>query len=155
MSTQTKTKETPEAQVIHLPTPNTVTLPKPEKGFHYVQVPEDITQSTIRIPIVASLCRISSGDLLAGLDEDLRELIKQVQLLGEKGHVTLKIAASAGGLKKVKIDPAITKKIPTEKAESSILYASTEGQLLVRDPDQPELDLRIIDADTPPARRVL
>jgi hypothetical protein len=150
-----KTAEFQEAQVIHLPTANTINLPYPEPGYHYVQVPKDITQSTIRQPIVASLCRISNGDLLAGMDEDLSELIKSVQTLGEKGHITLKLTVAPGGMKKVKIDPTLTKKIPTEKAESSILYASSEGQLLLRDPDQPELDLRIIEDAAPAPRRVI
>lgn len=122
-----------------------VSLPQPEKGFQYVQVPKDLQKTAITSGGVAALCRIGNGDFIAGLTEDLQEVAKACLMLGEKGSITIKLAFAAGGMKKLTIKPSISVKAPKEKTEESILFATPDGQLLTRDPDQPELDLRVID----------
>lgn len=57
-------------------------------------------------------------------------------------------------MKKLTIKPSIAVKAPKEKTEESILFATPDGQLLTRDPDQPELDLREMDANTPNFRHI-
>ena len=144
-----KPAPTHEASVVALPT-NMVNLPAPEPGFAYVQVPADLQKAAITSGAVAALCRIGGGDFIAELDDDLREVAKACLTLGEKGSITIKLAFSAGGMKKLNIQPTVTAKAPKEKTESSILFATLDGQLVSRDPDQPELpNLRVIDAELP------
>jgi hypothetical protein len=131
-----------------------VSLPQPEKGFQYVQVPSDLQKAAITSGAVAALCRIGNGDFIAGLTDDLQEVTKACITLGEKGSVTIKLAFSAGGMKKLVIKPSTAVKAPKEKTEESILFATSDGQLLTRDPDQPELNLRVIDRDTRNIREV-
>ena len=145
MSKPTATAEkTHEASVIPM-NGNTVTLIAPERGFQYVQVPKDLQKAAITSGGVAALCRIGNGDFIAGLSEDIQEVAKACLMLGEKGSLTIKLAFSAGGMKKLSIKPSIAVKAPKEKTEESILFATPDGQLLTRDPDQPELDLRGLD----------
>lgn len=154
MSKPTATAEkTHEATVIPI-TGNTVTLTAPERGFQYVQVPKDLQKAAITSSGVASLCRIGNGDFIAGLSEDIQEVAKACLMLGEKGSLTIKLAFAAGGMKKLSIKPTIAVKAPKEKTEESILYSTPDGQLLTRDPDQPELDLRDLDTTPGQLRRI-
>lgn len=143
MKTATAEK-THEATVIPMTGP-TVVLAAPERGFHYVQVPKDLQKAAITSSGVAALCRIGGGDFIAGLSEDIAEVAKACLMLGEKGSLTIKLAFAAGGMKKLSIKPSIAVKAPKEKTEESILFSTPDGQLLTRDPDQPELDLRDLD----------
>jgi len=154
MSKPTATAEkTHEATVIPM-NGNTVTLTAPERGFCYVQVPKDLQKAAITSGGVAALCRIGNGDFIAGLTEDIQEVAKACLMLGEKGSLTIKLAFSAGGMKKLSIKPSIAVKAPKEKTEESILYSTPDGQLLTRDPDQPELDLREMDTNPTNLRRI-
>lgn len=154
MSKATATAErTHEATVIPM-NGNTVTLTAPERGFQYVQVPKDLQKAAITSSGVAALCRIGGGDFIAGLSDDIAEVAKACLMLGEKGSLTIKLAFAAGGMKKLSIKPTITVKAPKEKTEESILFSTPDGQLLTRDPDQPELDLREIDTRAPNIRRI-
>lgn len=144
MSKTATAEKNHEATVIPM-NGNTVTLTAPERGFQYVQVPKDLQKAAITSGGVAALCRIGGGDFIAGLTEDLQEVAKACLTLGEKGNITIKLAFSAGGMKKLVIKPTIAVKAPKEKTEESILFATPDGQLLTRDPDQPELDLRVIE----------
>lgn len=144
MKNQALDEKTHEASVIPM-NGHTITLPAPERGFQYVQVPKDLQKAAITSSGVASLCRIGGGDFIAGLSEDIQEVAKACLMLGEKGSLTIKLAFSAGGMKKLSIKPTVAVKAPKEKTEESILFATSDGQLLTRDPDQPELDLREID----------
>lgn len=152
MSTKTAEK-THEATVIPI-NGDVVTLPRPERGFQYVQVPKDLQKAAITSSGVAALCRIGNGDFIAGLSEDIAEVAKACLMLGEKGSLTIKLAFSAGGMKKLSIKPEINVKAPKEKTEESILFSTPDGQLLTRDPDQPELDLRDLDDQPSKLRRI-
>lgn len=147
MSTQTQ--QQPAA-----PAAPTVTLPAPPRGFMYVQVPEDLRKSAIQSEAIRSLCRISNGELVAGLDDDLKELTAQVQLTGKKGKVVITIAMKPSGERRVDIVSDIKVTAPKTPPSPCILFTTPTGQLVPRDPDQRELDLKVVQIDTPAPRQL-
>lgn len=134
--------------------PPTVNLPAPARGFMYVQVPEDLRASAITSQAVANLCRISGGDLVAGLDDDLKTLTGQVLLTGKKGKVVVTIALKPDGHKKVIVASDVKLTAPKTPPEPSILFATPAGQLLPRDPEQQELDLKVMQFESTTPREV-
>lgn len=134
--------------------PPTVNLPAPARGFMYVQVPDDLRASAITSSAVANLCRISGGDLVAGLDDDLKVLTAQVLLTGKKGKLVLTIALKPDGHKKVIVASDVKLTAPKTPPEPSILFATPAGQLLPRDPEQQELDLKVMQFESTTPREV-
>lgn len=146
MSTQTK----PQPQQAE----PTLSLPLPPKGHHYVAVPDDIRPSAIQSNAIATLCRIRGGDLVSELEDDLAQLAKLCLVMGGKGKLVLQISVKADGLRRLEFKPELKTTLPKAPAEGSVLFATESGQILSRDPAQPELDLKVVNFDTPEPRKV-
>jgi hypothetical protein len=134
------------------PAPGTVNLPTPERGFMYVQVPEDLRKSTFSLPGLFSLCRLENGGLMEELNDKLAKVVAKCMSYGKKGTVSLAIHFKPEGAKKMEIVAKVDAKPPKETAPSTYLFATERGQLLAKDPDQRELDLRIIEMPEPDRR---
>lgn len=147
MSTQAHPKAAPAASP-------TVNLPAPSRGFMYVQVPEDLRASAITSEAVATLCRLAGGDLVAGLEDDLKTLAAQVLLTGKKGKVVLTLAMKPDSYKKVVVATDVKLTAPKTPPEPSVLFSTPSGQLLPRDPEQMDLDLKVVSITTTPAREI-
>lgn len=137
------------------PSSETTPMPPPNKGHMWVQVPEDLQRSAITSSAIATLCRIGNGDLVAELTEDIEELVSKCMSLGKKGSVSLKLSVAPDTYKKLAIKPKIELKAPKMETEFSILFATPNGQLLTRDPDQMEMDLKVVQiSEGKPARKI-
>ena len=136
MSTKTKTDTDPET--------STVNLPAPKRGFMYVEVPEDLHRSTFDLPALYSLCRLESGGLMDDFNDKLAKVVAKCMNLGKKGTIALTIAFKPEGSKKMEVAAKVDAKPPKNDIASTFLFATDRGQLLAQDPDQRELDLRII-----------
>lgn len=136
MSTKSKEHSAPEIP--------TVNLPEPKRGFMYVQVPEDLHRSSFDLPALYSLCRLESGGVLEDFNDKLAKVVAKCMNLGKKGTISLTIAFKPEGSKKMEIAAKIEAKPPKNDIPSTFLFATDRGQLLAQDPDQRELDLRII-----------
>lgn len=140
----TKAQPTPETE-----TP-TVTLPAPKRGFQYVEVPDDLHKSTFDLPGLYALCRLEYGGMLDDFDTKLAKVVAKCMSLGKKGSIALTLHFKPEGSKKMEISAKVDPKAPKDSTPSTYLFATERGQLLEKDPDQRELDLRIVSL---PARR--
>lgn len=130
-----------------------------------VELPSDISQSTLQSPAVAALCRLEGGGYMAEVNDTLREVITACYNLNKKGEITLKIQFKPGGKNTMDIVPSVSAKIPKEERCSSRMFVSETGQLTPYDPDQQRLPLKVmtfkdtpskvIDVDDQSARKVI
>jgi hypothetical protein len=131
-----------ESKVLDLT--KTITLEEPPRSFRYLAVPDDIRPTALNSEAILGLCRIDGGDLVAELNEELRDLNMACLTLNKKGSITIKLTLDPAGQAQVEIDYDITVKAPKAKRHPSLLYMSSSGQLLSRHPDQMEMDLRTV-----------
>lgn len=127
-----------------VPAERTIIMPEPPKNHRYIAVPDDIRADAITSDAVHSLCRIASGEMIAEISEKLPQLITACGTLNRKGGFSLKIQISPGGMGQMEIGYDCDIKPPKEKKHPSLLFCSTSGQLLSRDPAQMEMELRSV-----------
>lgn len=138
---------THEASAERLPTEPPVKiehlqLPVPPKNHIYLAIPEDIPVRTITGEGIQGLCRIDSGNLVDEFQSALRDVITAVQTLGRKGSLKLKLDFAPGGHNRVAIAFDVVASPPREKRHPAQIFCTPLGQLVSRDPDQFEMDLR-------------
>lgn len=103
------------------------------------------------------LSYINKGTLDAELTEALAEVIKAVRETGKKGAVTLTLNCSMLNNRNentMKISPKVTRSIPELDRAETIMFSTANGDLLRDDPDQHQLDLKVIEpaAQTAPIK---
>lgn len=76
------------------------------------------------------------GELIAEADALLTELVAAVQLTGSKGYITLKIPVEANKAGQIEIAPVLDMKKPRRPLSTGIYYATEDGELTRRDPNQ-------------------
>jgi hypothetical protein len=134
---------------------DSITLPSPPKSHRYLAVPEDIRPTAINSEAIIGFCRIDQGDMVAEIDERLQELNIACLTLGKKGKFTLCITLTPAGQSQIEIDYDVSIKAPKCKKHPSLLFISEKGQLLSRNPNQMEMDLRTVATpDSAPLRVV-
>lgn len=94
------------------------------KRSQTVEVPEDIRQSAITSPAIASLCRLRGGDFIEELDDDLRKAVADSMMLGKKSEITIKLKIAPDGHKRVSVSDIVTVKLPKPDAGSTALFAT-------------------------------
>lgn len=119
-----------------------MTLPVPPKNHVYIPIPEDIPIRTITGTGIQGLCRIDSGNLVDEFECALKDVITAVQTLGRKGKLKLALEIAPGGHNRVAIAFDVTSSPPREKRHPTAIFCTPLGQLVSRDPDQFEMDLR-------------
>lgn len=134
----------PESDPVTLEISTTVSLPIPEPGFRYLQVPDDILPTALTSEAILGFCRIDGGDFVAEIDEKLHELNVACLTFNKKGSMQVTIKLDPAGQSQIEIDTDVTIKAPKEKKHPTLLYISQHGQLLSRHPDQMELNLRSV-----------
>lgn len=129
---------------------------EPKPGFQFVEVPDDIQKAAITSQAVSTLCRLDGGDSIAGLDDDMRELTAACLTLGKKGKITITIDVEPAGVGRLAWALKCSAKIPKPDSKKQVLFATATGQVLARDPAQPDLPgLRVVDVrPITPAREV-
>lgn len=86
---------------------------------------------------------LRQGDLVHDLTSKLAELVLAVTDRGKPGKLTLELAVRqvSGGV--VAITDKVSLKLPVGRAAETLMFASPEGSLLVDNPRQNKLDLKV------------
>lgn len=79
------------------------------------------------------------GDLLNEANEQLEELIEAVQRTGGKGDLTLKLPFKVNEAGQIECLPVVTSKKPRRALGTGIYFATDEGRLTRRDPNQADM----------------
>lgn len=80
------------------------------------------------------------GELLAEGDDKLNELVAAIQRTGAGGSLTLKLAIKVNKAGQLEVTPDLAMKKPTRTLGVGIYYASDDGRLSRRDPNQGDLE---------------
>lgn len=93
--------------------------------------------------ITETLQRLRGGTMLDEASTKLAEVVKAVDITGKAGELVIKLQVkklSRSGALEV-IDK-VTSKVPEEGQLTTMMYPTTEGNLLTQDPRQQNLDLK-------------
>lgn len=92
-------------------------------------------------PITTTLALLHGGVFIDEASDKLAELVKMVEETGKAGKMTISISIKkASGA--MQVDATIVAKIPEPKPDSTLLWATVEGNLVLDNPAQQKLDLR-------------
>lgn len=93
-------------------------------------------------PITDTLRLLDGGAFLDRASQELADLVRSVDQTGKAGKltITLDVKQVSGGA--ISITPHATAKVPEPKPDSTLLWATTEGNLSLQNPNQRSLDLR-------------
>lgn len=86
-------------------------------------------------PITDTLRLLQGGSFLDQCSEKLAEAVNAVEQTGKAGKLTITIdLKKAGGA--IAIDAKVTNKAPEAKADSDLMWATVEGNLVTENPAQ-------------------
>ena len=93
-------------------------------------------------PVTNTLGLLEEGQFVDRVSMQLAELVKSVDETGKAGSltITLKLKKSSGA---ICIASEVKAKVPEPKADETLLWPTTEGNLQVTNPNQRNLDLRV------------
>lgn len=96
-------------------------------------------------PITDTLRLLDGGAFLDRASDQMAELVKQVELTGKVGKLTMTFDLKPVGNGAVQITPKVSAAVPEPKPDTTLLWATVEGNLVVDNPHQQKLDLRQVD----------
>ena len=104
-------------------------------------------------PITDTLRLLQGGMLLDRASDELAALVKGVDDTGKPGQltITLKLKKASGA---IEIVADVKTKVPEQKPDSDLLWATVEGNLSVDNPSQRKLDLRVAETKKVEVRTV-
>lgn len=79
------------------------------------------------------------GELLAEADDLLQQLISAIHTTGGNGTLTVKLPFKMNKAGQIECQPAVEAKKPRRQIGTGIYYATDDGALTRRDPNQPDL----------------
>lgn len=80
------------------------------------------------------------GRVLQEADSMMRTVIAEVRRTGKAGSVTVKLPFKLNKGGQIECEPEVTSKVPTKSIGVGVYYATDEGELTRRDPDQMDLE---------------
>ena len=95
------------------------------------------------------LGNLEGGRAFEDLNEQLQDLVTAVLQHQKAGDITLVLKISPNGERAVSVLSSIKAKVPEGARGVTTFYADAGGNLLRRDPRQPELPLRDVADDKP------
>lgn len=105
-------------------------------------------------PITDTLRLLDGGAFLDRCSDELAKLVRAVDETGKGGTLKLELAVKRGTKGAMLIQPNVTAKVPEPKPDATMLWATTEGNLVLDNPKQQKLDLRQVDPATGEIRTV-
>lgn len=107
-------------------------------------------------PASTQIPQINSGWLDNELGAALSDAVRAVLAHGKNAEITLKLKISPQNLQHgtVKIAHDINTKLPREKREGGIVFATPDGNIQADDPAQQKLDLKPINEQKKPLKIV-
>ncbi len=109
-----------------------------------LEFPDDIRPDVLQSPLILALCRLRGGDVVAEASDDLTQVLHAAGSTGKKSTLTIKLEAKPNGRGKVIIIDDVAKKLPKPDKGTTALYLTERGQLVPFDPDQMEIDLKVV-----------
>lgn len=104
-------------------------------------------------PIFDTLKLLNEGMFLDECADKLAEAVKAVDETDKNGKLTITLdLKKAGGA--IAIVATVTNKVPEQKADSTLLWPTVEGNLALDNPAQRKLDLRQVDGPREGVRSV-
>jgi hypothetical protein len=100
-------------------------------------------------PITDTLRLLDGGAFMDRCSDELATLVKAVEATGKTGKLSITLDLKTVGNGAVQISPKVNAAVPEPKPDSTLLWATVEGNLVVDNPSQQKLDLRQV--ETKPA----
>jgi hypothetical protein len=100
-------------------------------------------------PITDTLRLLEGGTLIDSLSEKLNNLVKHVYETGKPGEIILKLKVKRVSGSALGITPTVEVKVPKEKPDETLLYATPDGNLTTEHPKQRSLELQAVANDRP------
>ena len=95
--------------------------------------------------ISETLSALQGGTFADKCTDELKQLVRSVETTGKAGKLTITVdLKKAGGA--LAIAAKVTSKVPEEKADDDLLWATVEGNLSLQNPAQRNLDLQEVTA---------
>lgn len=104
-----------------------------------------------------TLQEIRNGDSLNEVSTELQRLIQAVRETGRAGKLTLKLKvepASRGDVTRVFIEDQISVEIPKPQKAKALFFTLEDGGLQRKDPNQTEMDLKVVESKQGPLKEV-
>jgi len=102
-------------------------------------------------PITDTLRLLDGGAFIDLASAKLAEAVRAVEETGKAGKVTITIDLKRSS-SAIEVTPRVTCKVPEPKPDSTLLWATVEGNLTPANPNQQSLELRPVAAATTPLR---
>lgn len=80
------------------------------------------------------------GELLGECDRKLSELVGAIHETGGKGEITIKLKLDTNKAGQIECNPAVQVKKPSRALGTGIYFATDEGRLSRRDPNQLDIE---------------
>ena len=100
-------------------------------------------------PIHETLKHLAGGTFLDEAGDKLAELVAAVDSTGKAGTITLKISVKKSTKSDMQVIGNITMSKPQEAPDATLMFPTPEGNLLLNDPRQQNLELKAVAAQTP------
>lgn len=97
-------------------------------------------------PITDTLRLLDGGAFLDRCSDELAALVKAVEATGKTGKLTLTLDLKTVGNGAVQITPKVNAAVPEPKPDTTLLWATVEGNLVLDNPNQQKLDLRQVES---------
>lgn len=98
-----------------------------------------------QIPFDETLRKIRRGVLINELTEQLQDIVKAVEDTGKSGEITIKLTIKKfSRMNAIDITDKVTIKLPQDQPESTMMFATPEGNLVTEDPRQQKLPLSAV-----------
>lgn len=96
-------------------------------------------------PITDTLRLLDGGAFLDRCSEELSTLVKAVETTGKTGKLSISLDLKTVGNGAVQITPKVSASVPEPKPDTTLLWATVEGNLVLDNPNQQKLDLRQVE----------
>jgi hypothetical protein len=100
-------------------------------------------------PIHETLRHLAGGTFLDEAGDKLAELVAAVDSTGKAGTITLKISVKKSTKSAMQVVGNITMSKPQEAPDATLMFPTPEGNLLLNDPRQQNLELKAVTTQTP------
>jgi hypothetical protein len=100
-------------------------------------------------PITDTLRLLDGGAFMDRCSDELATLVKAVEATGKTGKLSITLDLKTVGNGAVQITPKVNAAVPEPKPDTTLLWATVEGNLVIDNPSQQKLDLRQV--ETKPA----
>lgn len=96
-------------------------------------------------PITDTLRLLDGGAFIDRCSDELAALVKAVEATGKTGKLSITLDLKTVGNGAVQITPKVAASVPEPKPDTTLLWATVEGNLVVDNPNQQKLDLRQVE----------